>query len=326
MRKVICTLLMEIVDLLRITDGQRMLAEKSYNKIGDWLKFEDSRLSKYDISVFPQGSIKLGTLIKPIDGNVYDIDVVCQLSKNIDDISAYELKDMIGNRLKQNQEYRYMIKEKKRCWTLIYNKHMNYHIDILPAMVNVDYGLKATEKKGNKEYIFIDTSPHEYGEWFKERMNQYTRIIYERGEIEVLPQYPHKTSLQMAIMLFKRYRDVMFIKDLENKPISIILTTLSALSYNSEIDLVDAIENILDKCNDFIEVKDGFKFIPNPVNPKENFADKWINNIKLEENYYKMIDYMKNDFKELFDLKDVRMILNKLNQMFDYKVVNNINE
>ena len=52
-------------------------------------------LKNYKVIVFPQGSMNLGTLIKPIsEEDDYDLDTVCKVYHNFD--NPEDLKDLIG--------------------------------------------------------------------------------------------------------------------------------------------------------------------------------------------------------------------------------------
>lgn len=68
----------------------------------------------------------------------------------------------------------------------------------------------------------------------------------------------------------------MFIGRNDDKPISIILTTFAAHSYQGEERISDALFAILSKMDSFIkQAADGTFIIENPSDPLENFADKW---------------------------------------------------
>ena len=52
-----------------------------------------------------------------------------------------------------------------------------------------------------------------------------------KASVEAIPDYKVRTPLQSSIMILKRHRDIMFVKDeLNTCPISIIITTLAAQS------------------------------------------------------------------------------------------------
>ena len=56
----------------------------------------------------------------------------------------------------------------------------------------------------------------------------------QEARVEDVPEYQVKTPLQQGIQILKRHRDIMFVEDPDDKPISIIITTLAAHAYNNE--------------------------------------------------------------------------------------------
>ena len=84
--------------------------------------------------------------------------------------------------------------------------------------------------------------------------NARRKVIAEsiRAGVEDVPEYKVKTPLQQAIQILKRHRDIMFEKDAEDRPISIIITTLAAHAYNNETNLLDALRNIVAHMTQFI--------------------------------------------------------------------------
>jgi hypothetical protein len=121
-----------------------------------------------------------------------------------------------------------------------------------------------------------------YRKWFHSRM---TAVFEERKKAlqkgiragtEPIPDYRIRTPLQSSIMILKRHRDIMFVKRSDERPISIILTTLAAHAYNGERKISDALFAILNRMDQYIKRgHDGTYLIPNPTDPAENFADKW---------------------------------------------------
>ena len=64
----------QIADELNITDTMLDRAISSYEAVGKWL----SEGIALDVKIEPQGSMNLGTVIRPIsDKDEYDIDLVC---------------------------------------------------------------------------------------------------------------------------------------------------------------------------------------------------------------------------------------------------------
>ncbi len=84
-----------------------------------------------------------------------------------------------------------------------------------------------------------------------------------------------KTPLQRAVQILKRHRNFHFQNDQDNKPASIIITTLAAKAYRNQEDLCDALVEMIRDMPRFIESCNGKWSVVNPVDPEENFADKW---------------------------------------------------
>ena len=136
------------------------------------------------------------------------------------------------------------------------------------------------------------SNPKGYAEWFKLRM----RDVFERrrkmlaesmkASVEDIPDYKVRTPLQSAIMILKRHRDGMFEKRYDERPISIIITTLAAHAYNGEDKIADALYSILARMDSFIKY-DGYRYIiSNPSDPFENFADKWPQHPEREAAFF----------------------------------------
>ena len=77
-----------------------------------------------------------------------------------------------------------------------------------------------------------------------------------------------------VIKLFKRHRDVMFDGD-EDRPISIIISTLAATAYQGQRAIASTLAWVLPRMGELIENRGGQPWVANPSYPLENFADKW---------------------------------------------------
>lgn len=275
-------ILSQIADELNITPTMLEKAVSSYTSVGTWLS--DGIL--YDVKIMPQGSMNLGTVVRPIsEKDEYDVDLVCLL-KNGSTLPLRRIKSLVGDRLKAHGAYQQMLEEEgKRCWTIQYNE---FHMDILPCVPRNTYcvepfltAIKLTHKNEWGDYEPRFSDPYAYHAWFEERMKDILHI--EKGnyaarnnvDIAKVPTYKVRTPLQKAIQLLKRHRDILFQDNDEDAPISIIITTLAALSYNGETNVYEALCSIIDKMPQFIEVRGSEYWIANPVMREENFADKW---------------------------------------------------
>jgi len=77
-------LLEKMVELLELPDSAYQKAKDRYDDIGEYLGREKSSCHDNDPHVFPQGSFRLGTAIRPLDEkDEYDLDLACNLSSGI---------------------------------------------------------------------------------------------------------------------------------------------------------------------------------------------------------------------------------------------------
>ena len=348
MNKLINKLLSELADELDITESQEGAVKKAYNSVADWLNEKGTIIAKHDVHIFPQGSMMYGTAIKPINEDDYDIDLVCEFTKNIESVTPEYVKKSVGFRLKENNNYKRMIDDEgRRCWTLQYSDNLNFHMDILPAIpfseryrtsrnlydaynsitVSKDLALLATDKnKTTNEYSFIPTNPHGFAEWFKGRIQiKQPQLLFD--SVERLPSYPRKTVLQKSVQLLKRYRDVCFAEKDDLKPISMIITTLLAKCYNGETDVFDFICEAINKIPSLIEKNTfGEYIIRNPVMASENFADKWKEKPEKADAFFYWLKEANQDFKKLGNLELYSDIAVALKKMFAQKPVDRLME
>lgn len=311
--------LRKAVHEISISESQHEILVRSYEAVGNYLA-ENDALKPYHPEIHPQGSIRLGTAIKPIvEEDDLDIDLVCEFKNIPSTWTQKNLKEVVGDCLKGSKRYNDMIEKRdggKRCWTLLYREgsESRYHMDILPAVVADNYGL-LLERFDYKNYgqlaisitdktwpnYATDTehtdwphsNPFGYAKWFKGRCNP-TILKTFCESVESAPKYGASQSvLQDAVKILKRHRDLMFDGD-DDKPISIIITTLAANAYDGENNLFDALSRIVASMPTYVESRivngKSVKYIPNPVDPTENFADKWVKEPRKEKMFYKWVE------------------------------------
>lgn len=338
-----------LADVLDLTETQLNQAKASYEAVGKYLLSGKSPIAKYKPRVYPQGSFRLGTVIKPIaDEDNFDVDVVCLLEEWPDGTSQKQLKEEVGNALKADADYERMLRktEGRRCWTLQYADDRKFHMDILPATKNdfewlvqsgvaselAQHAIEITDKECETYADYTNdgwpkSNPVGYGNWFIDQMKvQFTEAKRRKAEmksvnIESISDFEVKTPLQRAVQILKRHRDFMFGDD-EDRPISIIITTLAAQAYANEDTLYDALTNLLENMPDYIEGEKGERKVWNPVNPEENFADKWEDHPQREDNFYEWLDKAKEDFVEVFNASGFHKSVDNLREAFDERLVN----
>ena len=319
-------ILKNITEELDISDSKYEEAKRKYEGVGEWLNREGSVLVEYNPRIYTQGSFSLGTVVKPVNNNEgFDIDLVCEIDHSKGSVTQKQLKELVGGEINSYAKAKSINKppeNKRRCWTLDYVNE--FHMDILPAIPDseslrllleskslsagwTECAISITDKTShNYDYLdseWLCSNPKGYAEWFKDKMKvvadsrKRELVLLEKyASVEDVPMFEWKTPLQQAVQLLKRHRDIYF-DGKDYKPISIIITTLSGHAYDNESDFYDAFSNIVNRLEDIVSLRQNGVFqIPNPVNPTENFADKWNENEELPRAFNRWINQLKADF------------------------------
>lgn len=344
-----------LVKELDVPDHRYEQAETSYTSLGEWLHRPASTVREYDPQVYCQGSFRLGTAIRPhTDAEEYDVDSVVELrllTKR--DKTQQELKEMLGAEIKAYHDAMAMLKpvrEGNRCWILDYADGAQFHMDVVPAVPNHEQqyrllnarmldaswastAISITDRREPTYKLLTEdwprSNPKGYANWFASRQ----AIVFERrkralleamqrqgvtASVERLPAFKVKTPLQSAIMILKRHRDNMFARNLDMRPISVIITTLAAHAYNNQDTISGALFAILNDMDKFI-VHDGNKYIvANPTDPFENFADKWNREPQKKEAFDAWLRQARADFYAAAQAATFKDMADALNPRMGY--------
>jgi hypothetical protein len=283
---------------LELTETQRKSAEEKYSAVGKWLN-QGGIMMIYDPDIFAQGSIMLGTTVRPIGRAEFDVDLVCKLAKGSRDQGQGYVKKMIGDRLLEHGTYKRMLEDINRGWRLNYASE--FHMDITPAVPNLlcaNGGVLVPDKKLSR---WKESNPSGYVVWFNGKASLSIRRVVrgafqKEARVQPLPEYGFaKAVLRRAVQIYKRHRDIFF-NGKENAPISIVITTLAAhayekavteRAYESEFDLL---YDVLDLMPAFIERRHQndreVYHIGNPTTQGENFAEKWNNSPERAQAFF----------------------------------------
>lgn len=212
-------LLRETAVSIDISNEMFEAAENTYKELGKWI---DKETPNYEISIYPQGSFALGTVVRPIsNADDYDLDIVCQFKESYG-LTARELKvDVVKPLLVRYKKSSRDIEEKRRCWHVEYEDVPNFHMDVIPAY-SYNRSIQITDHNERTDfYEYIGSNPAGYVKWFfdacaKQRNRLYEqyvkehRIVVAQADIEEVKRRKVKTPLQRVVQLLKRHRDIMF--------------------------------------------------------------------------------------------------------------------
>ncbi len=214
----------------------------------------------------------------------------------------------------------------------------------------------AITHKNQGEYDWRFSNSAGYAQWFDdikqaafERISKrYKQLILDSTDsifasVDEVPDQLVRTPLQRAIQILKRHRDQRFSGHVMegSKPISIVITTLATRFYNSEPDLYSTLRNIVAKINEharllnpgYIFEEAGYNFryiqrkadgtwnIPNPVNPAENFADRWHeDNNRRAKAFFQWVEWVFKDLVDVLKASNLREIGDSMQKIFGEKM------
>ena len=349
----------ELLASLDIPDSAYEKAEARYKDLGEWFDRAESHCSPFAPHIYPQGSFRLGTVIRPLTGRLeFDLDLGVRLREGITKgtYTQKELKELTGLDLEEYRKARQIesaLEEKNRCWRLAYKDVVRFHIDAVPSIPEeenvkvaltdsmVKFGtVKAlaesvtrhagaiTDKRSPDYKVISDrwkiSNSEGFALWFESRIKLASQLLEERAfsakaaQVDNLPARRWKSPLQQAVQILKRHRDVMFEHAPDSAPISVIITTLAGLAYDGEEDAASAVECILTDMH--VHVRQSGPRVPNPVNPAEDFADKWHDpgyaEFQLEANFWTWLSAAKRDFKIIAGSRDITYLADQVRAKF----------
>jgi hypothetical protein len=196
-------------------------------------------------------------------------------------------------------------RERQRCWRLEY-RGQQFHLDVLPSIPDDEGGATRILLTDRDLRHWQHSDPIGYADWFYDRMSEEfverrARIAARLGvaRIEDVPSWRVKTTLQNTVQFLKRHRDIAFREDLDDRPVSVIITTLAAKAYAGGGDLIDVIQHIVRHMHEYIERRDGVWWVANTVQPEENFADKWNTHPARRRKFITWLDRVRFDLEAL---------------------------
>lgn len=284
-------MLKRITEALQLNDSRRQLVEERYKSVSSYI--ETSPGLFFNANIYAQGSYRLGTTVKPRQGEEYDLDFVVQIDEDWRKESFAEVYNAFKTLLKSDARWQGLVIEKPRCIRLNYADE--FHMDIIPTCTKNRFGDRNRIMVPDKtEHKWVISNPEGYALWFESKYiaqrNIYLSDFYPGMEIRAAQDLPKdnpnylKQPLQHAVQLIKRYRDVYFEKNPDMAPSSIVLTTLVARLYEGENSIYETIQKVADRFRMAVDLdKRSFRqfHVSNPVLPEEIFTKEWDKNPRL---------------------------------------------
>ncbi len=298
---------------VQLDPTRRRLANERYKSVADWIERDEAFFKTALLEVYPQGSFRIRTTVKPYKRNEFDLDFVVHLDfltgKNFQPL---DVLNQLERRLREHDTYKNMLERKNRCLRITYAG--DFHMDITVGCQETYFEPHRIIVPDRKTKDWTASNPIGYGDWFtaKAELKPELRDVLQKAydarnpqirlsvDLPVEPAYEFKLPLERSVQILKRRRDVYFYQKDDLSTASIILTTLAAEAYGGELSVFETIDRIIT----YIEQKprnwfgriEPFK-VHNPANPEENFSEKWFEDRRLFDAF---LDFV-NDTRRLWN-------------------------
>ena len=311
-------LLRTSIESLDISDEEYRLAVSRYEEVGQFLAdyWGDSAVGG---EVYPQGSMRLGTVTRNIHrDDEIDIDLVARRDLQKTSITQAALKADTGHGLdlflKSGPEGLLSNEEGKRCWTLLYP---GFHLDVLPALPDEEDGATGILITDTGIRPWLPSNPIGYADWFHavmrtEWLEKRAVLAKEGMDVAEVPEWAVKTTLQRTVQALKRHRDIYFADHLAERPASVLITTLAARAYRGRGSLYEVLLDVTSTMPTLVEQESGVYIVSNPVQPKENFADRWKDNPHCARRFFEWAEQAQLDFAGIGSERGVDSVLRKM--------------
>ncbi|MEZ4859531.1 MAG: nucleotidyltransferase [Flavobacteriaceae bacterium] len=272
-------LLARMAEEIQLDDTRKERMESAYRAIESLLNEDTGFFKNAIFEIYPQGSVRIGTTVKPTGKNEFDLDIVVHIVMDWEEYSPQFVYNQLKRVLQNSDRYRDKVEPKNRCIRLNYAG--DFHMDILPGCQETDIDDNKLVVPDRKLGDWTSSNPRGYGKWFINKSNLVKMSLLEKAyAMENLPadEFSKKKPLQRAVQLIKMYRDEYFNDNKEMATSSIILTTIAGEFYGGEESIFDTIDNIISRIKKSLSGLnwngDRLKVL-NPVNNDEDFSDKW---------------------------------------------------
>lgn len=292
-------ILIRIAESIQLDETRKKRMESAYSAIEEVMNNDEKFFDKLKFEIYPQGSVKIGTTVKPKEHDEFDLDIVVHIITDWTKYTSSQIYNELKRVLEENKTYKDKVELKNRCIRINYSG--DFHMDILPGIQESSSDNGKLKIPDRELKSWTTSNPRGYAEWFLENANNVTESLLEkafsREDLE-LEEFSKKKPLKRAVQLLKMYRDEYFTNNKDASTSSIILTTLAAKHYNNSASVYESINHIINGVIAEINNVSILKVV-NPKNPEENFSEKWITDSNLYKSFKSFIIHMQDLWTEL---------------------------
>jgi hypothetical protein len=338
------TLIARLVARLELPADAREDAKRTYEALA-WRIARRLGVADAEVEIFPQGSMRTQTSVKPRPPENFDIDIVARLiSPRYAHMSPDDMFTEFGKALEGNEHETGTPEKKRRCWRLRY-PGKPFYFDVTPAVPGRHEATGAALRVRDPATGWAPSNPEEFAEWFQERADRRfpfqervsKGLVETRAGIEPLPD--EKVSLddllRRAVQIMKLHRNNFYWHAgearSEGKPISIIIVTLATRAYDNLLKTrpheftspIEVVLAVIEEIPKFLEGAPGNRRVSNPALPAENFADRWKEQGGLRESeFHRWHRQLLDDVERLLGQDDRAATEDRIQSVFGTAGVN----
>ena len=282
---------------------RRDLAERRYLDLAQYLQEHMGAALDCKVWVYPQGSYRLGTTLVNPATDEFDVDIVVAYDRSRTEMTKQEVVQQMHGWLVSYCQHGHgggdlepsgYDGSKRRAFVVHYPDA--FHLDVLAVVLEKP---EPSDVLGQPSWLpdrslhhWQPTNPRGFAEHFDAVSKAQRTELAKAADVEIddLPRIAVKTSLQRAVMLCKRHRDVMYADDPDDlAPHSSLITAMATAAYYASGVLEPTVHDVIAGLADQIRFRDGILRVPNPTwtvdgVELENYADRYRGrNDKLAE-------------------------------------------
>jgi hypothetical protein len=289
---------------LDLTKTQRKTAEDRYTTVTQLLGAPESGLFPYSPHLHVQGSFLQKTMVKPMAGVEFDVDLICLLH-GTRSLGAKEMFRLVVSELKG--KYPDLV-VKDRCCRIDFAGE--FHMDIIPACPELGMEAGRILIPDRRLEQMLPSCPKLFAAWFDEVAQlKPTFITYfsardvcnakSASVIEPLPDYDGmmQEPLRRFVQILKAARNHFYERRSVQIPSSIVLTTLAAHAYTRAVaggpytSMIQVFRTVVEDLHNYIGVTRDLEGrvrldLRNPKDARENFLDGWKHDEKSFQTFF----------------------------------------
>lgn len=280
---------------IKLPDHERELLKQARNSLRKrmqfaYLNFSEIEKKTHTIEFQSQGSFVMDTIIKPHNGEEFDLDDGVYFQGNLTEEQRPDTKvfhDLIIKAIDKNNEIEEIV-DKDTCVRVKYlkdygNQNLNFHIDI-----PIYYAEKLeTPELAHKKEGWVESSPVEYIAWFEEKTESgfqkaflFESLKYAEPYEKWLTDIRKKDcQLRRIVRYLKSWADL----KRQEMPCGIIMSILAANNYivNERDDI--SLRDTLVAINNDLELNNFTCYRPTPKKGEDLFSKTSL----AEKDYFK---------------------------------------